>query len=117
MELKKYILLKNNTIVKFYKNERFGFSYIEDEINGVILTRSLLISNVKKTSDNILDLVEPGDMLLRNDDCYYYIVVTDIDTDTFYGDNAEIWRGNRITYIWKCQENGDYKRYEVEAWK
>ena len=73
-----------------------------------------LSKNVVRTSDNILDLVEVGDMLFRNDAFCYHIIVTDISGDTFYGEHESIWRGNTITHLWKRQSNGDYKRYEVE---
>ena len=62
MELKKYVLLKDNRVVEIYKKEKFGYSYVDEVINDIVCTRSILISDVKKTSDNILDLIEIGDL-------------------------------------------------------
>jgi hypothetical protein len=115
MEIKKYVLLDDKRIVEICGKTKFGYEYVESKTeSGIVITRTLLEDKIVKTSDNILDLVEVGDMLLRSDDFLYHIIVTDITEDTFYGEYEHIWRGNRISHLWKHQLNGDYKKYEVE---
>lgn len=109
MELKRYVLLSNNTIL-----DTNGTEYYLYEQNKLCGGGGGVIGTIKRSSDNILDLVDVGDMLLRNDDFCYHIIVTDISEDTFYGEHESIWRGNKISHLWKRRANGDYKRYEVK---
>ena len=69
-----------------------------------------------KTSDNILDLFEVGDMV--QDNCDNVLKVTSVMHDT-NGDKVfycilDTWEEDEVTAIYKRQPNGDYKRYEVK---
>ena len=74
-----------------------------------------IIGKITKTSDNILDLVEVGDLVeLKGNDMFY---VTSINSDYFMNNNDGVNRGSsHIVAIYKRQTNGDYKKYEVLAW-
>ena len=115
MELKKYVLLKDNRVVEIYKKEKFGYSYVDEVINDIVCTRSILISDVKKTSDNILDLVGVGDLVgyrFWGEDYENIDKMRDeqnINNDIKYNGNGFV-----IVAIYKRQTNGDYKRYEVK---
>ncbi len=121
MELKRYVLLENDTIVEFYENEMFGFSYIENKIDGIVFTRSAFMKDVKKTSDNILDLVEVGDLVEINEmSGIYYVdsIIIDEGLRVFTCDQKYgYWfdfNETEVKAIYKRQTNGDYKRYEVK---
>lgn len=102
MFVKNYTLLHDNTIKT------------SDE--------SIYINEVKKTSDNILDLVEVGDLVeINNMSGIYYVdsIITDEDClrvficDQKYGYWFE-FNETEVKAIYKRQTNGDYKRYEVK---
>lgn len=69
---------------------------------------------VKSSTDNILDLVEVGDLVeLKGNDMFY---VTSINGDYFMENKDGLNRGSsHIIAIYKHQPNGDYKRYEVKT--
>lgn len=107
MFVKKYTLLHDNTIKT------------NDE--------SIYINEVKKTSDNILDLVEVGDLVEIKDSPYLHRVYEQI----YKGLNNQVLsfiymtihttgqyllsevNKDVIISIYKRQSNGDYKRYEI----
>jgi len=122
MELKRYVLI-NHLIVDLTKEEVIGNSsafYRTDLQKGVghvleIGERYPLSSvnnlerkvkydggvyTISKTSDNILDLVEDGD-LIRTTKKLFEVQFSMLD----YG---------KIVAIYKLQPNGDYKKYEVK---
>jgi hypothetical protein len=86
-----------------------------------------VVANIKKTSYNILDLVEVGDLVEIKDSVYLHrvyeqiykglnnqtlsFIYMTIHTTSQYllsDVNKEV-----ITAIYKRQSNGDYKRYEI----
>lgn len=104
MELKKYVMLNNNVI--------YDMTNANDiKKYETVYRASALIYQFKKTSDNILDLVEVGD-LVSGSQCIYASEVTRIDDKEIYTLIHCHWK-NEITTIWKKQPNGDYKKYEV----
>ena len=102
MELKRYVLLKRGTILTKRMFEE------QKKVDDWFATRLFI-----KTSDNILDLVEVGDLadirdgIMSIDGIYENDIVLCRDIVTKDKDN--------IKAIYKRQSNGDYKRYEVEA--
>ena len=133
MELKKYVLTDRNNIVDLSK----GFNYANGHVGKFILKDDIVYSQyddncnlrtyckIKKTSDNILDLVEVGDllgvlpikngMLDLNGIKEEIVMVTILKTskiNTIFSNRGDIPK-NEILAIYKRQSNGDYKRYEV----
>lgn len=103
MFVKKYTLLHDNTIKT--NNE------------------SIYINEVKKTSDNIFDLVDVGDLVEKDND-WEILKVMRFNMDKnmvcliHTSSNIEEYEINEyrkkfITAIYKRQTNGDYKRYEI----
>lgn len=112
--------------------------------NGIIFDRqiaSFYISDIKRTSDNILDLVDSMDLVvckinnefIKNE--FAYMVIANplflSDLVFFLANGDKVWfrdnqydddkkyadikrNGIEIKAIYKRQTNGDYKRYEVE---
>lgn len=136
MEIKKYVLLKNNNIIEFYDNDKFGFlknnvvvEFYEnnkyrflcvEKEGGTVNIKDALISDVKLTSDNILDLLENKDLVeLKGgdgNDNDVHMIVNVIDGDMITLDKLWIYKErdrDTIAAIYKRQPNGDYKRYEV----
>ena len=108
MELKRYVLLNNNRIYDL-QNEKDIKRY------DTVKNSSHVDFQVKKTSDNILDLVE-GDDLLDLDGEIVHVFGTDEETGGYVLMNTDmiIKNSSNITAIYKRQANGDYKRYEVK---
>lgn len=133
MELKRYVLLNNNNLWDLgSKKNAYGYAFNRytpehkdmyydhfEELNGnLILTNGSgkekvvnTLGNIKKTSDNILDLVEPcylddllGDLYEYNIDDY--VMIDKVFSDTDFSEKE-------VKAIYKRQSNGDYKRYEV----
>ncbi|MDY0278570.1 MAG: hypothetical protein RBQ97_10865 [Acholeplasma sp.] len=117
MTIKKYILLNNNKIYDLQNEKDIKAYKIVKNSNHVDL-------QVKKTSDNILDLVEVEDLI----GCYYEKKSSDgetwIETPIYYVNGISethyhlpvfsIEKDDKhIKAIYKLQPNGDYKRYEV----
>lgn len=105
MELKRYVLMNDNTIITDIRQCRYNdkkYEYAQSRSKeGVVYFRELNVSEVKKTSDNILELVEVGD-LVRTTQKLFEVQFSVLD----YG---------KVIAIYKCQPNGDYKRYEVQS--
>jgi len=129
MEIKKYVLLKNNNVIKFYDNDKFGllknntvaefyennklgFLYIEEE-GGTIYIKNALTIDIKLTSDNLLDLVEVEDMVMSDD--YVGALKVLSNTKHYFRTYHAIVAKKNVKAIYKRQSNGDYKRYEVEV--
>ena len=111
MEIKKYALLKNNAIVELYENNKFWFSYVGEEKDGIVFISSALTSDVKLTSDNILDLVEVGDLVMSDD--YVGALKVLSNTKHYFRTYHAIVAKKNVKEIYKRQLNGDYKRYDV----
>ena len=74
-----------------------------------------IIGKITKTSDNILDLVEVGDMVQDKYDNILKVasVMHDTNGDKVFYCIFDTWQEDEITTIYKLQSNGDYKKYEV----
>ena len=134
-ELKRFVLLEDNHI---YDTKKLAYYPSIDGVNPRYqlpydyphpdLTYTIN-DKVKKTSDNILDLVEVGDLVEIKDSVYLHRVYEQI----YKGLNNQILpfiymtihttsqyllsdvNKEAITAIYKPQSNGDYKRYSVEG--
>ena len=122
MELKRYALTNDNTIITdirhcSYDDKKYEYAQSRSK-EGVVFMRDLMVSQVKKTSDNILDLVEVGDLVCLKDD--YFNNGTTIHEvleirGRFIRCLTYVVQIENILAIYKLQPNGDYKRYEVKA--
>lgn len=132
MELKKYVLTIDNHILDVSK----GCIYANGHVSKFILKDNVVYSQydesydlqicykIKKTSDNILDLVDVGDLVEKDND-WEILKVMRINKDgnmvcivhtSSSIEEYEIkeYRKKFIVAIYKRQTNGDYKRYEVK---
>ena len=118
MELKKYALTNDNTIITdirhcSYDDKKYEYAQSRSK-EGVVFMRDLMVSQVKKTSDNIIDLVEVGDLvgyIFWGEE--YEHIEKKIDTQHIEYELKYNDIRYKITSIYKRQPNGDYKRYEV----
>lgn len=123
MELKRYVMLDKKEIIDTSK-EIFYFrgenQLYRDRPNAPQVT--VRIGTAIKTSDNILDLVEEGDLVelsggkeRKND---IHMIINAINGNMITWDNLWIYKERDkdiISAIYKRQPNGDYKRYEVKS--
>lgn len=120
MEIKKYALLDDKTIQECNEDKM----HITSD-NYLAMNSGMIIDKVLKTSDNILDLVEVGDLV----GCYYEKKSSDgktwVEMPIYYVNGISkthyhlpvfsIEKDDKhIKAIYKKQTNGDYKKYEVE---
>ena len=108
MELKRYVLLENNTILSNYEELQNGNVI---RFLGFAERKEAFLKSVKKTSDNILDLVEPCKLWDLNGDLYEYTIDDFVFIEKVYDDTD--FSTKEVLAIYKRQTNGDYKRYEV----
>lgn len=110
MELKRYVMLKNNKIYDL-QNEKDIKAY------ETVKNSSHSDFQVKSTSDNILDMIWDND-LLDLDGEIVHVFGIDKETGGYVLMNTDMIIKNscNITAIYKRQSNGDYKRYEVKEW-
>ena len=103
--LKKYMLTTDGYIYKKEQVKEQVKQHKDTDTTHIVSFGivSYHLINIKKTSDNILDLVEDGD-LVRTTQKLFEVQFSILD----YG---------KAVAIYKRQTNGDYKRYEVEAWE
>ena len=108
MELKRYVMIGKEIfeVERVLENDvkHVYFKAVGEEYN-----RTIYDGDVYKTSDNILDLVEVGDLVETKQNGILEII----------GENFYVRTGVNlylidITAIYKRQPNGDYKRYEVK---
>ena len=104
----RYILLNNNKIYDLHDTKDVK-AY--DTVKG----SSHDDFKVKKSSNNILDLVEVGDLVKGDTRCIFASEVTAIHDDEIEALFHTFYKVN-IDTIWKRQPNGDFKKYEVKAW-
>jgi len=120
MKLKRYVLTDDQQIydltkLSYYKsidgvNERYQIP----SRNPYTSETESLNYRVIETSDNIIDLVEKGDMVeAKTGDEFVVVKVDKQNNFTIYTYNDFIQK-HFITAIYKRQPNGDYKRYEVQ---
>ena len=123
MKLKRYVLTDDQQIydltkLSYYKsidgvNERYQIP----SRNPYTSETESLNYRVIETSDNIIDLVEKGDMVeAKTGDEFVVVKVDKQNNFTIYTYNDFIQK-HFITTIFKRQHNGDYKRYEVSKWR
>ena len=116
LELKRYVLFDTNKIIDTVlddyivtNNQLYAYHFGSAEP---------IVANIKKTSYNILDLVE-----VENGDAIGYRFYGS-DYEHLEKQSSEEYLKSTLSYnkkhyviiaIYKRQTNGDYKRYEVEA--
>ena len=110
MELKRYVMIGKEIfeVERVLENDvkHVYFKAVGEEYN-----RTIYDGDVYKTSDNILDLVEVGDLVSRNE--YNKMIITEIlDEESLLHDVQRSCYS--IFAIYKRQPNGDYKKYEVK---
>ena len=108
MKLKRYVLLENNTILSNYEELQNGNVI---RFLGFTERKEAFLKSVIKTSDNILDLVEPCKLWDLNGDLYEYAIDDFVFIEKVYDDTD--FSTKEVKAIYKRQANGDYKRYEV----
>lgn len=142
MKLKRYIMMNGNTIIdtnntyrkcpEHWNSPQDSICYIsttgKNSLFGNLgLVLMVDVANVKNTSNNILDLVEVGDLVgyeitpntmleiagVKEEVAMVSIVKTS-RLNCFGTNNGDV-KHDTILAIYKRQANGDYKRYEVEA--
>ena len=101
MELKRYVLLSDNTILTKKEFEE------QKKVDDWFATRLFI-----KTSDNILDLVEPCKLWDLNGDLYEYTIEDFVFIEKVYDDTD--FSTKEVKAIYKRQANGDYKRYDTK---
>ena len=130
MELKRYVLTDRNNIVDLSK----GCIYANGHVGKFILKDDIVYNQyddsydlqtyckIKNTSDNILDLVDVGDLLEKDNDWEILkvmkirrgdavcIIRTSSNIEEY---EVKDYRKSSILAIYKRQTNGDYKRYEI----
>ena len=116
MELKRYVLGIEKGII-----DTKGIEYYIWERNKLCSGGGGVLDIILKTSDNILDLVEVGDLVeyeLSTTSTY----ATKIDKvvpckrieDKYFNLQNSLVPYDKVVAIYKLQPNGDYKRYEVK---
>lgn len=111
MELKRYVLFNDKMIYKF--NKESGLYHFDNNFNICISGSYVREDLVIKTSDNILDLVEIGDLVEQDFKGDNYIQRIDVESDLAkIKEDIECGYSNYYPCIYKRQPNGDYKRYQ-----
>jgi len=108
MELKKYVLFNNNEISILEELDSF---YVKN--NSLFLKNGRVwLGDFKKTSDNLLDLVEVGDLVAHR----FWGETESIIQEVFRIEDIlnPIVNSGETKAIYKRQQNGDFKRYEVK---
>ena len=116
MEIKKYVLLDDKTIQECNEDKM----HITSD-NYLAMNSGMVIGKVLKMSDDILDLVEVGDLVETVDNRIIKVEEIEIHEEGSYPnekilftDLDETYYGSEVKTIYKNQPNGDYKRYEVK---
>jgi len=112
MELKRYVQINRGDVYDLQdERQRKAYETIKHGTQSVF--------GVKKTSDNILDFVEVGDLV---EDTYGITAkVVDFGLSGDGGEDERIFKCcyvdilyEDVKAIYKRQPNGDYKKYEVK---
>lgn len=115
MELKKYVLVNKRIIdtqsIEFKDSDYYIYNdkLMLFRLNGNDVD---MTDKIDKTSNNILDLVEVGDLIVDIVSPKYVLLVNSNSFDVVGSYNAI--EKKHIKVIYKRQPNGDYKRYEVQ---
>ena len=115
MEIKKYVLLNDYNLILDSKNEEElrVIHYKDGDVLKVVVDNWYypLEKLDYKTSDNILDLVEVGDLVMSDD--YVGALKVLSNTKHYFRTYHAIVARKNVKAIYKRQSNGDYKRYDV----
>ena len=117
MELKRYVLLKTKSIVDTQNDTNFIYELKLISVAYLKKVSEVIDDLVEKSSDNILDLVEVGDLVATERDVQR-IENLDFETQFILHHNRNyniVMNKENVIEIYKKQPNGDYKRYEVKA--
>lgn len=119
MELKRYVLLNGYNLILDSKNEKElrVVNYADgDELKVVVDEWYYPLEKLDyKTSDNILDFLDAGDLVgYRFLGEVYELIDKMFDWEDIDKEINHISNNYIIVAIYKRQTNGDYKRYEVE---
>ena len=111
-QLKRYVLLEDCTI---WENDNFHVC----DVNRLARPSGVIIGTIIKTSDDILELVEIGDLVEDT-----YGITAMVVAFGLIGEGGEDERTFKCCYvdvlyedvkaIYKRQSNGDYKKYEAK---
>ena len=116
MELKRYVLLNDYNLILDSKNEeelRVVHYADGDELKVVVDNWYYPLAKLDyKTSDNILNLVELGDLV---EDGNNIMRVAQYENGVFFDVDSYTCQEGFVKAIYKRQTNGDYVRYEVEG--
>lgn len=118
MELKRYVLTELHGIIdttKVYDDETNDYKIDNEELlvrHHSTTTVFTSFGKVKKTSDNLLDLVEVGDLVAHR----FWGETESIIQEVFRIEDIlnPIVNSGETKAIYKRQQNGDFKRYEVK---
>lgn len=109
--IKRYVVLKDGTLYDlkdyFFKVER-GKCYVFTTYGGFTFE----VDEVKKTSDDILDLVEVEDLVSDGGNYPHVMEVISVCKHYFRSQGSSATR-SKVIAVWKKQLNGDYKMYKV----
>jgi hypothetical protein len=118
MELKRYVLWKFNSKKSILTKKSFEEQY---EVDNWVAETGFI-----RTSDNMLDLVEEGDLFIfdRKDGtkhiCYISKIRSQINGRLEYNLfnyielTEDVLTFNKSMYLYKLQPNGDYKKYDIK---
>lgn len=115
-ELKRFVLFTDKMIYEF--NKHSGLYHYDNQKDVCVHGSQINLTLVEKTSDDILDLVEVGDLVEFENNIIYFISNSKAINKFYCGelgwldfnDNEDI---EDIVAIYKRKANGDYKRYEI----
>ena len=108
MTIKNYVLLDDKRIVEICGKTKFGYEYVDSKTeSGIVITRTILEDRIVKTSNNILDLVEVGDLVEYDRDLgeTFKLEVIDIQNNKFQSFGNYCYKKNVIA-IYKKQPKG-----------
>lgn len=114
MELKKYVLTKDNKILEIHGKSTHGYTYVDYEKEGIIFTRTILEQDITKTSDNVLQLLVEGDLIKVLGTIAEVLEVEGrlVHFKSLTG-RTIISMHKSVTEIYKKEPNGDFKKFKV----
>jgi hypothetical protein len=115
MILKKYVLLKNKMLLDKDKSNKIYFDYGKDIARYWYVVNkgheyALRDEDIIKTSDNILDFIDVGDLIETSK------TIIRVDGITYLGafETLASREYSDVKAFYKRQPNGDYKKYKVK---
>lgn len=119
MELKRYVLTRFNGVTEIQSKEEYEKQI---KVDKWVAERMFV-----KTSDNILDLVEEGDLFIfdRNAGTKHIDYISKIRSQingrleynlfNYIELIEDVLTFNKKIYLYKLQPNGDYKKYDIKG--